>query len=302
MKNLFNLFRAVSLLLVALTMGIGCRGEQRNGEKDENADAPDTVKATVVNVGGELFSVPSPIQTAMLVQKGGVRYDKSSLTPTNRVNTYATDFQRALMLGIYGADLGYVSLYNQTQDALGYLAAVKQLTDKLGLSGAFDQPTMERLSKNISNKDSMMILVSVAYRAGDAYLKENARSDIGALVLAGGWVESMHFSVNAYKVSPKDEFRFRLAEQKQGLNSLIRILSKSGQTEAGELNGWLAELSRVYDEIRFTYTYAEPRTDTAKKVTYINSVTEVTVSDEQINRISSLVGKIRNGIINNRKS
>ena len=76
---------------------------------------------------------------------------------------------------MFGADLGYVSLYNQTQDALGYLGSIKQLSDKLGISAAFDGPTMERIKNNITNKDSMMVLVGIAYRASDAYLKNNER-------------------------------------------------------------------------------------------------------------------------------
>ena len=43
------------------------------------------------------------------------------------MNQYATDFSKALNLGIYGADLGYVSMYNKTQDAISYLAVIASL-------------------------------------------------------------------------------------------------------------------------------------------------------------------------------
>jgi hypothetical protein len=301
MKKMRLLCLQASLLLAVAWLS-SCRNSGDGQEKAETADGPDTVKATVLNIGGELFSVPSPIQTAMLIQKGGVPYDKSSLTPPNKVNTYATDFSRTLILGIYGADLGYVSLYSQTQDALGYLAAVKQLSDKLGITSAFDQTTLKRITDNITNKDSMMTLVSVAYRAGDAYLKNNARAGDGALILTGGWIESMHFCTHAYKTKPIEEFRYRIAEQKQGLNSLLKVLAGQEGEPGVALKNDLSKLATIYEEIKFTYTFAEPRTDTAKKVTYINSVTEITVTDDQINRISTEVERIRNGIINNTKS
>src|SRR6478609_2112119 len=145
MYNYKNRFfpRFITLSLLAGFM-LAC-GSTNDDEKEDLIETADTIKSTVVNVGGELFSVPSPVQTAMLVQKSGVTYDKSVLSSSNKVNTYSTDFARALNLGIYGADLGYVSLYNQTQDALGYLAALKQLSDKLGVSAAFDGPTMDRI-------------------------------------------------------------------------------------------------------------------------------------------------------------
>jgi hypothetical protein len=296
MKNRRAFKRLVPAALAA-TLIFSCNNGKNNGQKEEPAEAPDTVKTTVLNVGGELFSVPSPIQTALAVQKLGIPYDKSSLSASNKVNTFSTDFSRALNLGIYGADLGYVSLYNQTQDALGYLAAIKQLTDKLGLSSAFDPPTMERIRNNIANKDSMMTIVALAYRAGDAYLKNNSRSDVSSLILAGGWIESMHFSVSAYKVKQDAQIRYRIAEQKQGLNSLLKILSTMNSEQASALTAQLKGLAAIYDEIVFTYTYAEPKTDTAKKLTYINSTTEVTVTEDHIERISRKVEEIRDGII-----
>lgn len=302
-----NLFKCVfnkHFLVLALTAGFfaSCNETKTEDDKDDLVEAPDTIKSGVLNVGGELFSVPSPIQTALLIQKSGVTYDKNILSIPGKVNTYSTDFARALNLGIYGADLGYVSLYNQTQDALGYLASIKQLTDKLGISAAFDGPTMERIKNNITNKDSMMVLVGIAYRGSDAYLKENQRTDISSLILTGGWIESMHFSLSAYKTKSTDPIRFRIAEQKQALGSIIKILGGYSTPEVTELTKMLTDLSKVYDGIQFKYNFVEPVTDTVKKVTYINSTTEVIITDEQLKQIGDKLDAIRNKIVNTTKS
>lgn len=290
-------------LVFAIAAGLlaSCGGNQKEEEKEDFIDS-DTVKAAVLNLGGELFSVPSPIQTAMLVQKAGVSYDKNVLNLSNKVNTYSTDFTRALNLGIYGADLGYVSLYNQTQDALGYLASIKQLTDKLGISAAFDTPTMERIKNNITNKDSMMVLVGIAYRGSDAYLKDNQRTDISSLILTGGWIESMHFSLSAYQTKPNEQIRFRIAEQKQAITSIVKILKSYSTPEIIELYNSLDDLLKVYDGIQFTYNFVEPVTDTIKKITYINSTTEVVVSDNQLKQIAEKIKVIRNKIVNSTQS
>jgi hypothetical protein len=284
------------LLLLALVAGTFFSCRDRHDEEEDIMEFPDTIKTSVLNVGGELFSVPSPMQTAVLVQKTGLPYDKSVLNPASLSNKYSTDDLRALILGVYGADLGYVSIYNQSQDALGYLAAIKQLTDQLGLSAAFDPPTMQRIRDNITNKDSMMALVGLAYRASDAYLKDNQRNGIGGLILTGGWIESMHFSLSAFKARPSDQIRYRVAEQKQALSSIIKILAQNESPHAKEIGVMLQELSKVYEGITFKYTYAEPKTDTVKKVTYINSSTEITVTDEQLAAISEKIGAIRNRI------
>ncbi len=285
-------------IIIAASFFASCGGSKKEDTKEDLVESTDTVKTSVLNVGGELFSVPSPIQTALLIQKSGVTYDKSTLSASNKVNVFSTDYSRSLNLGIYGADLGYVSLYNQTQDALGYLAAVKQLADKLGITAAFDATTMERIQKNVTNKDSMMVLVAIAYRQSDAYLKNNQRNDVSSLVLTGGWIESMHFSISAYKSKPSNDVKYRIAEQKLALTSLIKILGNNSAKEVVELTAQFADLAKIYDGISLKYNYVEPTTDTTKKITYINSTTEVSITEEQIIQISTKITEIRNKIVN----
>lgn len=269
-----------------------------DGETGDNLADTDTVKAVALNVGGELFSVPSPIQTALLIQKSGVSYDKAILNAGNKNGQYSSDYSKSLNLGIYGADLGYVSMYNQTQDALGYLGAVKQLADKLGVSAAFDQNTMKRINDNISNKDSMLVLVGIAYRASDAYLKTNKRTEISSLILTGGWIESMHFSIMAYNKKPTDEIKYRIAEQKQALGSIIRLIKSHNLPDAAELTTQLEDLAKIYEGVTTKYNFVEPTTDEAKKTTYINSTTEISISKEQIEQVAAKILAIRDKIIN----
>lgn len=275
-------------------------GDPKPSETETGDDLPDTdtVKAVALNVGGELFSIPSPIQTALLIQKSGISYDKSILNAGSKNSQYSSDYSRALNLGIYGADLGYVSMYNQTQDALGYLGALKTLADKLGVSSAFDQSTMKRINDNISNKDSMLVLVGIAYRASDAYLKTNKRTEISSLILTGGWIESMNFSISAYKAKSTDEIKYRIAEQKQALGSIIKLLKSHELPDAADLILDLEDLAKIYDGITTKYNFVEPTTDEAKKMTYINSTTEIVISKEQLDNISTKVLALRNKIIN----
>ena len=233
-----------------------------------------------------------------MIQKSGVAYDKTILNAGSKNGQYASDYTRSLNLGIYGADLGYVSMYNQTQDALGYLGAVKQLADKLGVSAAFDQNTMKRINDNISNKDSMLVLVGIAYRASDAYLKTNKRTEISSLILTGGWIESINFSITAYKAKPTNEVKFRIAEQKQALGSIIKLITSHNLPDAVGLIKDLEDLAKTYDGISSKYNFVEPTTDETKKVTYINSTTEINITAEQISEIATKITAIRDKIIN----
>lgn len=301
MINYRTMKLSAKVLALALTTTIisSC-GDDKTTKENTGDDLPDTdtVKAVGLNIGGQLFSIPSPMQTAMLIQKSGVSYDKAILNPGNKNGQYASDYSMSLNLGVYGADLGYVSMYNQTQDALAYFGAVKQLGDKLGVASAFDQTLIKRINDNISNKDSMLMLVGVAYRASDAYLKTNKRTEISSLILTGGWIESMHFSISAFKQKPNTEFKKRIAEQKQALSSIIALLNSHGLESTKALIAQLEDLAKVYEGVTSTYTFVEPTTDEAKKITYINSTTEISITDEQIKQISEKIDAIRQSIIN----
>lgn len=276
----------------------------KNQDTDELQDDTTQVNSGgVFNIGGELFSIPSPVQTAMLIQKTGAAYDKSMLNSSEHAKEYSTDFLRALNLGIYGADLGFASMYEKTQDALGYLGAVKRLADNLGVIGAFDQKAMERIQSNISVKDSMLVLVGIAYRASDAFLKSNKQTDISGLILTGGWLESLHFAISVNKAKENEDLKRRIAEQKLSLNSIIRLLSTyESQPEIAELVKDLKSLSKIYEEIEFKYVYEKPVTDANTKVTTINSYSEIKITKDQIESINNQVNKIRDKIIDPAKN
>lgn len=275
-----------------------CNNNQEE-QKEENTiiEAQDTVKAGLINIGGQLFSVPSPIQTAMLIQKLGLPFNKAILFATNKVNTFNTDANRAIMLGVYGADLGYVTMYNQTQEALTYMATIKQLSDKLGLSSAFNEETFKRFENNLNNKDSLVVLVGVAYRTSDNYLKNNKRLDISSLILLGGWVESMNISIESYKAKATDEIKRRIAEQKLAVNNLLQLLNSNAPDQT-EIITSLKELSDLYEKVEFKYTYKEPTTDTTRKITYINSTNEVIMDDATFKAIIEKIQALRNKLVN----
>ena len=297
MRLKFITFRGAFLLLsVTALLSAGCSGDPK--ETDELPPVDSTGTSTILNVNGEIFSIPSPIQTAFLIKGSGAAYSKEILNAPNKSSNYSTNFSKALNLGIYGADLGYVTIYDQTQDAIGYLNAAKKLADELGVSGAFDANTIERFSKNLGNKDSMLVLVGVAYRSSDAYLKNNDRSDVSGLVLAGGWLESLHFATNVYKTKPNEDVKRRIAEQKSSLQSLIKLLNQFySQPEYTEFIDNLNDLSTVFDGVEFKYTYEKPTTDAEKKVTTVNSKSEVKITPEQVESITQKVKSIRSQIV-----
>ncbi len=293
-KPLIKILSAIFIGIIGLS---SCNNKQEQQEDTGVVQNQDTIKAGILNIGGQLFSIPSPIQTAILIQKLGLPFNKSLLFPSNKANTFNTDASRATMLGVYGADLGYVSMYNQTQEALTYLASIKQLADKLGVSSAFDENTFKRFENNLNNKDSLVVLVGVAYRSSDNYLKNNKRLDMSSLILLGGWIESMNISIEAYKAKNNDEIKRRIAEQKLTVNNLLQLITLNAPDQT-EIIAALKELSMIFEKVTFKYTYVPATTDTTKKTTYINSTNELVMEDATFKNIIEKIQSLRNKITN----
>ncbi|MCF8255956.1 MAG: DsbA family protein [Flavobacteriales bacterium] len=295
-KNVMNGTIGVLAICVMFTAGCVSDVKKDGGEGQANVDSTDASER-IMTIGGSLFSIPSPIQTAMLIEKSGADYNKGFLNDAKKVNTYATNFQKALNLGVYGADVGYVTMYDQSQDALKYMGVINKLSDELGITGAFDENLVKRFEANFGKRDSMLSMVSVAYRSSDAFLKENDRLNIGALVLAGGWIETVYFSTQLAQKHGNKDIINRIGEQKYTLNNLVKMLTPYyDQPEYDALVDELIELAYDFDAIDIKYTYGAPTVDVASKTTTINSKTEVVITKEHLKAIAERVANLRNKI------
>ncbi len=300
--NRLPVFLVCSFFILSLAIvPSGCKSDKKDEDAEE--ETIDSNKTNLISVNGELFSIPSPIQTSVLLKQSGAAYSKSLLNATQSLSGYSTNFQKAANLGIYGADLGYVIIYGQTQDALGYLNASKKLSDDIGVAGAFDQALMTRFEKNMGVNDSLLSIFSSAYRATDAYLKNNDRSEVSGLIIAGGWIETMYFTTNILKnnFKNKKDVVARVAEQKTTLDHVIKLLTPYYQNpelpEYTELVDQLVDLHHEFEDIKVTYTFVKPTTDVVNKITTINSTTSVDITDAQLTAITEKVSAIRQSLI-----
>jgi hypothetical protein len=142
------------------------------------------------------YSIPSPLETSLFLKELGIGFDKSSLNPPENKDKYSTTSKKALNLGVYGANLGYVSIYDKTQEAMQYLKATESLANDLGLSHVFTVENIERFENSLNNKENMVALISDTYLEIDIFLKENDREALSALTIAGGWVEGLFIAVD----------------------------------------------------------------------------------------------------------
>ncbi|RUT79617.1 hypothetical protein [Ancylomarina longa] len=246
-----------------------------------------------------LFSIPSPYQISLLIEKSGISYNRDLLNKTSKASDYVDNFSQAINFGIYGSDLGYINIYGQTQDAASYFAVLKIISQDIGLYDAMNKQTIQRIENNIENRDSLLVIVSDTYRNIDNYLKKNNRENTGALILAGGWIESIYLLTQQLKDHSQPKLMTRIAEQKRPLENLIKLLVPYSNESKNYyfIVDRLIDLAYTFDEIEEQYTYVAPITDSHKKLTVVKSKSKLKMNKKQLAQITEKVKIIREHII-----
>lgn len=297
-----TIVHSLILLAVVSVMATSCSNKSsKNHAKDIDLSIQniDSLSQTI-KFSNTLFSLPSPYQLTMLVRNTGVSFNSNLLNSLENNQNYTSSFDKCVNLGVYGADLAYMSIYEQAPLIVSLFSVIKSLSNDLDLTSAFSKELVERIENNVNNKDSLMNIVSGAYRDMDVYMKETQRQREGSLVLAGGWIESMYILSQLTVETKSDALAQRIGESRQPLDNLIKILSPYYH-DAPEIEGLLdelVELADIFAGVESQYTYVVPEIDAEKKMTIVKSVTKISISDDVLSEIAEKVSVIRESIIN----
>lgn len=295
MKITFFTISVICLVVIPIS---SCGDTKSDDKKKIDKEILDPNSSLNTNFDGKIFSIPSPVQTALLIKQTNLPFEQDLLNPIDNASKYSTEYKRALNLGIYGTDLGYASLYQQKNVSLKYLSVVEKLTSDLGLEGAFDKNFILRFESNSDNQDSMMVIVADAFRKSDNYLKNSNRKSTSALILTGGWIESLYFACELNKQKRSDKIVERIGEQQQTLNTIIEILkeyNKGGSND--DLISDLKDLKFYFDKVSIDYQYVAPKTDAKNKTTTLQHNIIVKINTDILNQITMKVTDIRENII-----
>src|SRR5690554_868852 len=292
-----NKISFIGLLCAISVLLFSCDEATVSSNTDIKSVELDSTKTNLVNIAGKLFSIPSPIQTAILIKKSGAAYNREALNNPVNSSNYSTKNLRALNLGVFGTDMAYASLYDDNQQSLRHFKAIENLADELAIKGALSPSLFKRLGSNVGNADSLLLLSGKFYESADQYLKENERYDLASLILAGGWVEATYLTALAANSGSSDA-RKRLAEQQKSIGTLCELLRSTGDDsiKSGSTLMQLDSLNGIYREVKSAYTYRKPETDAERKITVITSESSFDLTDEQLAEITARINRIRASI------
>jgi hypothetical protein len=288
----------LGLGLTLFLAACGGAGTQEGTVPEVDSTATVDQNNQLLRVGGRVFSIPSPVQSALALRDAGSAYQRDAALSLDQGQALTGRTEQALAMGMYGADLAYATVHQDGQRTLATLQAIERISAKLELGNAFDKALLERFKNNMANEDSLLRLSGSAFRAADAYLKTNERDEVSTLVLAGGWLEALHLSLADPKAAKTQAIVDRVGEQRATLDGLVELLgAASGDARTAQLVAGLKDLQVEFKDVSSTYTFAEPVTDRAARTTYINSTSSTTIAPERLAAIAAKVAAIRSTLL-----
>lgn len=294
LKHTIYLFLSALLAVGLTSCGSSSKKDEQSENSEEFKEAEGSLKTQIQEV---VYNLPSPSEIPYLLQGTGAEFNESLLNPRTKVDSYTNRSDKAaLNLGVYTADIGYLSSYEKTQEAIDYLNTAKTLADNLDVIGSFDADILKRFEANIGNKDSLTHLLDQSVKRTESFLNNDSRNKLSALVITGSFVEGLHISTGLVKTYPRnilpDDKRNAILthiirvvlEQKKSVSELLKMLKSVEQTEP--VTNIVADLTKLEE------TYKSLNIEEQIK----NNRGDLVLSDKNLTEITAIVEKLRKGI------
>lgn len=243
---------AISFLVIIMAVVFSsCKGKIKTAEQDQVVS--DSLNKTLLatEVGEVLYPLPTPFEMTKMLNDIGATYSTKNLNSTSRVEKYFKENQKAVNLGIYGADLVYVSTYQQQQDIQAYLNAIKKLADQLGITYDYSRLLSDDFKVKFNNKDSLTKIVTNTIYDTYYFLDQKSNPDLAVTMVTGMWVELMYIGTNI----SQDSYNYTglvniISKQKASYEKVMELLSaRNANADIKSLETKLLPLKPAFDKV-----------------------------------------------------
>ena len=286
------------LLAIVISIMVACGSDSKKGSEasKEFDDAQGQMTESFQKAIGD---IPPPAEIPYIIQSTGADYNPNIINDFKKYESYTISAKKAAFnLGVYATDIGYLSSYSKTQEALNYMDVCLKLTESIGAQDAIDFAVLERFERNLSNPDSLANIINMVIENSDTYLQSNDRNNIAALMIGGTFIEALYISTQIIDTYPKDllpdDMRLQilsplvqmLVKQKDSLKDVIELLQGVDNKEDWEI-ATINSLNELYEN----YTKFDPMGKISE-----GKGNEV-LNDEVLSRLTMQVDSIRTNVV-----
>lgn len=185
-----------TFILGAAVLLTSCGGEEETGtqydyERSDSLSVDYTRQALAIR-----GNVKNTSGFYLTLKGKGAEYNSSLANSASNASKYSNNMDRSVNMGIFGADLNYLTVFEQNEGARSTVDAISKLASSLGIENAFDKESFELI---VSTGDSLDLreksnLVSKAFRNAEDQMYSEERALMGTLMISGGWIESVYLT------------------------------------------------------------------------------------------------------------
>lgn len=267
------IFSLLGMAIAVVFLLSACNTSQKKSDAADEVIEPPTKEEVIEDLSG--YPIPTSFELTELIYEAGAPYILSLSNEPGNADNYITQKDKALNLGIYGADLCYASTYMMKQGTMLYLEASKTLLDEMGIATPFNEDYAQRVEGNLDDRDSLIMIVGDSFYDTWDYLVGNQQDVLARLVVCGSWIEGIYISANiAQSAKDPEEIMEVLAKQKNSLDKIVAILEPVKDTDdvAVVFKG-LFDLQSIFEDVGDVMT------------------------EEQLEKVSTRVATLREAII-----
>lgn len=297
--------RFLSVFFVLLIVGLihfSCKTDVKKDTED-NIDSQ-AISDSLLSSDEDLvfYSFPSSKEMFSFIKKDAELIFRTDLVnPTKNLSKYIDTKSKTLALGIYLADMSYMTLFNKTSNAYNYIDVITKLSKDLRISIPFQNIFLERIKNNLNNEDSLVNISDEYSSKITDYLLQNNKDKALVSITSASYIEGMYIALNLIEsYSDDNPVIQRIIEQKYSFTNLIKYTNKyqndSNTKHTNELLNTIYEKFEEFSETEESESKLE-HIDENKMI--LKGGKKIIISEKEYNELKIRVNEVRNKIVEN---
>ena len=297
-RKLFLPIALVSIIISSLNYS--CKTDVKK-DTDDSIDSQALSDSLLSSDENYVFySFPSSQEMFSFIKKDAeLVYRTDLVNPVENISKYIDTKSKTLALGIYLADLSYMTLFNKTSSAYDYFDLITKLSNDLRINLPFQDDISERIKANLNNPDSV-VFISDQYSSKIVdYLLQNNKDKMLANITSASYIEGMYIALNLIgDYSDDSQVIHRIVEQKHSFTNLIKYANKYYNDEntkvAVDLLNEIYVIFEKFPEVEESESKIE-RVDDNKMV--LKGGKKIQISEDEFYELKEKIIEVRTKII-----
>lgn len=262
--------------------------------EDDNDDTDDSSEINDI-----VYIIPSPSDQFDNLREIGGDINTSFIHDLSKASEYSTKEAIALNFGVYSTDAIYMMRFDQGKKVFtDYISVLEKLSESLGISQIYGEELMAEIEDVQDDPDELYDISSDNYMEVYDKLIENDKGPELALLVAGGWIQTMHILFETAGSFDGDMLiQDFITNEQLVLENLKKFLSHYEDNERiADLLVDLKKLADIYNEMDCKSTELEVQSG-AKKGDVLFGGASCVFTEPVYNKMHDFVEEIRDKII-----